>query len=286
MNRLPCWFLQDIPNQAVLERIEAVGNAGVHTVCRQAHCPNTVRCLNNNQLTFLILGNVCTRNCRFCAVEKSTAAALQVDPQEPGRIATLVKLWGLRYVVVTSVTRDDLDDGGANQFTSVVKAVKSISQGCKIEVLVPDFQGKIDCIEKIVHTKPEVFGHNIETVRRLYQVVRHEADYNRSLDVLKAVKSCDPYILTKSSIMLGLGENEYDILEAMEDLRSTSVDILTLGQYLAPSSDHYPVQEFISEEQFTKYGKIAKQLGFRAVLAGPLVRSSYCAEELYNSISC
>jgi lipoyl synthase len=284
MNRLPSWFSQEIPDQAVLGRIDAVGSARVRTVCREAHCPNTGRCLKNKQVTFLILGGACTRHCLFCAVQKTDASAHAVDPQEPGRIAAFVKQWDLRYAVVTSVTRDDLADGGAGQFSSVVEAVRGLQRDIKIEVLVPDFQGRLDCIDKVVAAGPHVFGHNLETVRRLYPAVRPEADYRRSLSVLKAAKARDPRIVTKSSIMLGLGENEYDVYSAMEHLRRADVDILTLGHYLAPSVVHYPVQEFITPEQFTQYGETAKQFGFRAVLSGPLVRSSFCAEELYHSI--
>ena len=286
MNRLPSWLAQEIPDQALLDSRDAVDNAQVHTVCKEAHCPNTTRCLKNKQVTFLILGDKCTRHCLFCAVQKSAAAGCDVDPQESGRIAALVKQWDLRYVVVTSVTRDDLADGGASQFCSVMNAVRGLGTNAKVEVLVPDFQGKRDSIERIVRAKPDVFGHNIETVRRLYAAVRPKADYRKSLCVLKAAKACDPGILTKSSIMLGLGENEYDVYSAMEHLRRVDVDILTLGQYLAPSERHYPVNEFIHPEQFLYYEDIAKQFGFRAVLSGPLVRSSFCAGELYNSISC
>ncbi|MFA5100052.1 MAG: lipoyl synthase [Candidatus Omnitrophota bacterium] len=286
MNRLPSWFAQDIPDQAVLERIDAAGNAQVHTVCKEAHCPNTARCLKNKQLTFLILGDTCTRHCLFCAVGKSAGAIAAVDPGEPEHIAALVKQWDLRYVVLTSVTRDDLPDGGASRFCDVASAVRGLDRTIEIEMLVPDFQGRRESIEKVVLAKPEVFGHNIETVRRLYPAVRPEADYRRSLGVLKAAKSFNPAIITKSSIMLGLGENEYDVYAAMEHLRRAGVDILTLGQYLAPSDKHYPVREYIHPGQFAQYGEYAKQFGFRAVLSGPLVRSSFCAGELYHSLPC
>jgi lipoyl synthase len=286
MNRLPPWLTQEIPDQAVLDRMEGAGSAQVHTVCREAHCPNTTRCLKNKQLTFLILGDTCTRHCLFCAVPKPDASICEVDAQEPARIAALVKKWDLRHVVVTSVTRDDLSDGGSGQFCSAVKAIRAAVRNIKIEVLTPDFKGEAGPLEKIVRAGPHVFGHNIETVRRLYPVVRPEADYRRSLGVLKAAKAFDPAMITKSSLMLGLGENEYDVYAAMEHLRRASVDILTLGQYLAPSRKNYPVQEYITPEQFAGYGEMAKQFGFRAVLSGPLVRSSFCAEELYNSISC
>ncbi|MFA6383756.1 MAG: lipoyl synthase [Candidatus Omnitrophota bacterium] len=285
MNRLPPWFAQQIPDQAVLGRIDEAGGARVRTVCREARCPNTARCLKNKQLTFLILGPVCTRHCLFCAVQKAYPAQA-ADPQESGRIAALVKRWDLRYVVVTSVTRDDLPDGGSGLFCGVVDAIRGLGGDRKIELLVPDFQGKVRRVEEVVAAGPDVFGHNIETVARLYPDVRPEADYSRSLEILKAAKSFDPGIITKSSIMLGLGENEYDVYSAMEHLRRASVDILTLGQYLAPSDKHYAVREFIAPERFARYGDIARQLGFRAVLSGPLVRSSFRAEELYNSILC
>jgi lipoyl synthase len=286
MNRLPAWFAQDIPDQVISGRAEAAGDARVHTVCREAHCPNMARCLKNKQLTFLILGQACTRHCRFCAVEKSDIFLGDPDPGEPGRVAALVKEWDLRYAVVTSVTRDDLEDGGSGQFCAVVKAIRAAGGGRKIEVLTPDFRGRARSVEDIVDAGPDVFGHNIETVGRLYPEVRPEADFSRSLSVLRTAKSRNPGIITKSSVMLGLGENEYDVYAAMEHLRRASVDILTLGQYLAPSGAHYPVQEFISPEQFARYGETAKQFGFRAVLSGPLVRSSFCAEELYNTLSC
>jgi lipoyl synthase len=287
MNRLPPWFQQDVPDQAVSERVGEMSNAQVFTVCREAHCPNISRCFKNKQLTFLILGDVCTRHCLFCAVHKAENNEAQpVDEKEPGRIAAVIKQWELKYVVVTSVTRDDLADGGAGQFCKVIKEVRSLGRVKKIEVLVPDLQGNEALIKEIVIAGPDVFGHNIETVSRLYQVVRPEANYHRSLEVLKIAKDCDPDLITKSSLMLGLGENEYDVYAAMEHLRNAKVDILTLGQYLAPSDSHYPVQEFVTPEQFKQYEDIARQFGFRAVLSGPLVRSSFCAEELYNSVAC
>ena len=286
MNRLPSWLSQEIPDQALLGRVEEVSKAHVRTVCREAHCPNVARCMKNKQLTFLILGDTCTRHCLFCAVKKSDAGFQAIDGQEPLRVAAVVKQWSLKYAVVTSVTRDDLSDGGAGHFCSVIKAIRGLGRGCAIEVLVPDLLGRRDAVMQIVKAGPDVFGHNIETVRRLYPVVRPEADYSRSLDVLQCAKECDSNVVTKSSIMLGMGENEYEVYAAMDHLRKARVDILTLGQYLAPSESHYQVQEFISPEQFTHYGAIAKQFGFKAVLSGPLVRSSFGAEELYKSIPC
>lgn len=286
MSRLPSWFLQEVPDNDTLARMESLRSGHIHTVCKEARCPNAARCFKNRQLTFMILGDTCTRNCLFCAVGKSDHALPDPDPREPGRVAECARQWGLRYAVVTSVTRDDLEDGGAGHFAAVIKAINGLDADIKIEVLIPDLMGRQSSIEKIVRAKPHVLGHNIETVRRLYPAVRPGADYRRSLDVLKAAKAFDPGIVTKSSIMLGLGENEYDVYAAMEHLRRADVDILTLGQYLAPSGAHYPVQEFIHPEQFIRYNEIAKAFGFKAVIAGPLVRSSFCAGELYHSMTC
>ncbi|HOU36913.1 MAG TPA: lipoyl synthase [Candidatus Omnitrophota bacterium] len=286
MSRLPSWFLQEVPDNDAIARMEYLRCVQVRTVCKEAHCPNVARCFKNRQLTFMILGDTCTRNCVFCAVGKSDHALPLPDPQEPGRIAECARQWGLRYTVVTSVTRDDLEDGGAGHFAAVIGAIHCLDADIKVEVLIPDLMGRQTAIEKIVRAKPHVFGHNIETVQRLYPAVRPGADYRRSLGVLKSAKAFDPGIVTKSSIMLGLGENEYDVYAAMEHLRRADVDILTLGQYLAPSIAHYPVQEFIHPEQFIRYQEIAKQFGFKAVFAGPLVRSSFCAGELYHSMTC
>jgi lipoyl synthase len=285
--RLPSWLHQEMPDKAASDLVNEVKCADVHTVCREAHCPNISRCFKNKQLTFLILGDICTRHCLFCAVHKTeNKKAGPVDEQEPEKIAAVIRQWDLKYVVVTSVTRDDLIDGGAGQFCRVIKEVRSLGRVKKIEVLIPDLQGSESLIKQIVLAGPDVLGHNIETVRRLYAEVRPEAGFFRSLDVLKFAKECDPDLITKSSLMLGMGENEYDVYAAMEHLRNAKVDILTLGQYLAPSDSHYPVQEYVSPEQFKQYEDIARQFGFRAVLSGPLVRSSFCAEELYNSIAC
>lgn len=234
----------------------------------------------------MVLGDTCTRHCTFCAVQKSDISLPLPDPDEPQRLAECARLWGLGYAVVTSVTRDDIEDGGASHFARVISVIRGLGEHIKIEVLVSDFMGSRPSIEKVVSAKPHVFGHNIETVKRFYPLLRPEADYNRSLGVLKAAKLYDPGIITKSSLMLGLGENEYDVYAAMEHLRRAGVDILAMGQYLAPSPAHYPVQEYIHPDRFSRYGEIAKQFGFKAALCGPLVRSSYCAEELYRSIVC
>ncbi|MCU0651099.1 MAG: lipoyl synthase [Candidatus Omnitrophica bacterium] len=285
-SRPPSWLRQEIPDQSVLEKISEVNDAKVHTVCREAHCPNMCNCLKNKQLTFLILGDTCTRRCLFCAVQKKTEGLMPPDINEPERIAAMVQKWDLRYAVITSVTRDDLLDAGAKHFCDCINAVRSLSGGHKIEVLVPDFLGMQDSIKQVVACRPDVFGHNIETVKRLYWVVRPDADYARSLEVLRFAKECRPEIITKSSIMLGMGENEYDVYGAMENLRNAQVDILTLGQYLAPTEAHYPVQDYITPGQFLHYENIGRQFGFKAVYSGPLVRSSLDAERIYNSIPC
>ncbi len=292
MNRLPPWFLQDIPDSAVLDRVETIGKSRVHTVCKEAHCPNINRCLKNKQLTFLILGDACTRACSFCAVRKAQdqrgpVDPLEfVDPREPENVCAVVRKWDIEYVVLTSVTRDDLSDGGAAQFRDCVKAIRSSGRSRKIEVLVPDFLGNTASVRTVSEVYPEVFGHNIETVKRLYKEIRPQADYYRSLAVLKAAKDFNRSQITKSSLMLGLGENEYDVYGAMEDLRKAGVDIITLGQYLAPSKDHYPVAEYVDPGQFGRYADAARQFGFKAVLSDPVARSSYRAQELYEAIKC
>lgn len=246
----------------------------VHTVCQEARCPNTNRCFKNKQATFLILGDICTRNCAFCAVKKSSGNILSCDWQEPQRIAQAVTNLGLEYAVITSVTRDDLPDGGAVFFARAVECLRKISPPPKIEVLIPDFSGRRESIETLIKAKPDVAGHNIETIPRLYPRVRPMADYRRSLAVLKNIKEADPGMITKSSLMLGMGEKEQEVVLCMRDIRKTGCDILTLGQYLAPSAGHYPVKEFIPPEQFEQYRTTGLSLGFSEVFSGPLVRSS------------
>ncbi len=257
---------------------------GVTTVCQHAQCPNITRCFFEGQATFMILGSTCTRHCRFCAVHKSGTHPLAVDPKEPSRIREAVRLLNLSYVVITSVARDDLPDAGAVSFARTIEAVRSLNQDIKIEVLIPDFQGQAAGLECVLDARPNVLAHNLETVERLYEDVRPEADYRLSLGLLRQAKKSYPKVLTKSSLMLGLGETREEVIVAMEDLGKSSCDILTLGQYLAPSKNHYPIQEFIRQEQFEEYEEIALSLGFKAVLAGLLVRSSYRAEELFNSV--
>jgi len=280
--KLPSWFKQEIPGKEALKIRELVSGSGVHTVCREAACPNIANCFNDHELTFMILGDTCTRACSFCAVKKAGNSGLGLDPDEPRKIAEVAKQLGLKYIVITSVTRDDLVDGGSSVFAEVIGVVKSLDINIKVEVLVPDFKGNSSSIKKVLSAKPDVFGHNIEIVNRLYAELRPEADYTRSLGLLSKAKESDKKVVTKSSLMLGLGENEKEIIRTMEDLRNSNCDILTLGQYLAPSKEHYPVKEFVSVAQFEKYRELGIGLGFKAVLSMPLARSSYKAEKIFQ----
>lgn len=284
INRLPEWFKQKIPGVSVLERLGLLSDFKVNTVCQKARCPNLCSCFEENKLTFMILGDVCTRHCRFCAVEKSPHSQLQgerEDNDEPARIKQLVWQLGLDYVVVTSVTRDDLDDGGAGQFATTITAIHSI-KGIKVEVLIPDFSAKTSSIKVVLDAGPQVVGHNLETVGRLNRRLRPDSSYERSLRVLRQIKKLAPMMLTKSSLMLGLGEDEHQLRETMADLRDVGCDILTLGQYLSPSQRHYPVKRFITPDEFKRYELMAAAMGFKAVCCGPKVRSSFGAEEVYK----
>lgn len=284
-NRLPPWFRQDIPDATTLQSIDLLSRFNINTVCRQAKCPNLGFCFKNSRLTFMILGNVCTRNCLFCAVTKGRSDTLQLDRDEPYRVSQIVKLLDLKYVVITSVTRDDLSDGGAAQFAKTIELIHRIDKHIKIEVLIPDFFGSLVNLKTVVTAGPNVVAHNIETIKQLYKELRPKASYAVALDILNKVKEINAYLITKSSLILGLGETEEEVIQTMKDLRDVQCDILVLGQYLAPSKNHYPVKEFISIEQFMKYRQLALALGFKAVLAGPKVRSSYQAEEVYREVA-
>jgi lipoyl synthase len=278
----PDWLRQEIPTAQCLENARRVGSAGICTVCVEAKCPNFPSCFKQGKLTFMILGPVCTRSCRFCAVCKSKGRLPEPDKNEPRKIARAVKDQNLTYAVITSVSRDDLDDGGAKQFSATVKAIRLISPSVLVEVLIPDFQGKKESLKTVLEAPAEVIAHNIETVSRLYRHLRPEADYRRSLEVLCCLKRMNDSLLTKSSLMLGLSETEDEIINALKDLRACDCDILTLGQYLSPSTGHEPVREFISPEKFMFYREIALTMGFKAVLSAPLVRSSFEAEQTYR----
>jgi lipoyl synthase len=257
--------------KGIMERLR------LHTVCESAACPNVGECWNHRTATFMILGNVCTRRCGFCAVEKG--APLPVDYDEPRRLADAVAAMGLRFAVVTSVDRDDRPDGGAEIFALTIKAIRERVPGCGVEVLTPDFQGKREAIATVMEARPDVFDHNIETVPRLYREARPASRYERSLGVLAQAAEMDAAIPTKSGLMLGLGETRDEALETMRDLRAHGVRILTLGQYLRPSPRHLPIARYVSPEEFAELGASGLQMGFAHVESGPLVRSSYHAAD-------
>lgn len=249
----------------------------LHTVCQEANCPNLLECFGRKTATFMILGNYCTRNCRFCNVESNRPQP--VDPQESQHVADAVSKLGLKHVVITSVTRDDLPDGGAAHFANVIEAVRSLNNKVVIEVLIPDLKGDIDALAKIISAKPQILNHNVETVPRLYQDVRPQAIYERSIQLLHNVKQINPQILTKSGIMVGLGETIEEVYQLFKDLRAVDCDLLTVGQYLAPSQSHHPVVEFVEPKVFDQYKEKALELGFKHVASAPLVRSSYHADQ-------
>ena len=253
----------------------------LHTVCESAACPNIGECWNRRTATFMILGNVCTRRCGFCAVQKG--GPLAVDYDEPRRVAEAVEAMGLNYAVVTSVNRDDRKDGGAELFALTIKAIKDRIPGCKIEVLVPDFQGSRSAMKTVMDARPDVLNHNTETVPRLYRQVRLGARYERSLDILAYAKSLSPATPVKSGLMLGLGETINEVLQVMRDLHAHQVDILTLGQYLRPSPKHLPIVRYVAPAEFAELKAAGIGMGFAHVEAGPLVRSSYHADDSHSS---
>lgn len=254
---------------------------GLHTVCEEAHCPNSTECWGNRTTTFMILGDLCTRSCRFCAVETARAGR-PPDPTEPQRLAEAVRALGIRYVVITSVDRDDLPDGGAAHFADCVRAVKDLSPAPKVEVLIPDFRGEIEPLKVVLDSKPDVVGHNIETVKRLQRKLRDpRASYETSLRVLENIKKLSHNMCTKSSLMVGVGESEAEVSESLKDLRDRGVDIVTIGQYLQPTKSHLPVEEYVRPEIFDRYRMDAETLEFKHVFSGPLVRSSYHASESF-----
>ncbi len=274
--RHPPWLKVRAPGgPGFAETMATVRELGLHTVCQEARCPNIGECWGHRTATFMLLGDTCTRNCGFCAV--AHGRPLAVDPAEPLRVASAVARLGLRHVVVTSVNRDDLADGGAAHFAATAGAIKRLLPGCRVEVLVPDFQGNLASVAEVVASPIDVFNHNLETVPRLYRRVRAGARYARSLAVLEAAHGGRDRLLTKTGLMLGLGETQEELASVFRDLRSIGCDILTLGQYLRPSGEHLPVERYVPPEEFTALGAEALALGFRHVEAGPLVRSSYHA---------
>ena len=272
----PKWLKVKLPTGENYRKVRSlVDEHKLHTICESGNCPNMGECWGEGTATFMILGNICTRSCGFCAV--STGKPLEADPFEPARVANSVKLMGVKHAVITSVDRDDLVDGGSEIWVKTVELVRSKSPGTTMETLIPDFAGNWENLQRIIDVAPDIVSHNLETVRRLTKQVRIQAKYDRSLEVLFRLKKGG--MRTKSGVMLGLGETRDEVLETMEDLRSVQVDILTLGQYLQPTRKHLPVKEFITPEQFKEYEVIGLKMGYRFVESGPLVRSSYHAEK-------
>jgi lipoic acid synthetase len=272
----PKWLRVKLPIGESYKNVRAiVDEHKLHTICESGNCPNMGECWGEGTATFMILGNICTRSCGFCAV--ATGRPLEADPFEPARVARSIQLMKVKHAVITSVDRDDLADGGANIWFETVQAVRRMSPGTTMETLIPDFAGKWENLQRIIDAAPEIVSHNLETVRRLTKQVRIQAKYDRSLEVLFRLKKGG--MRTKSGVMLGLGESEQEVVETMQDLRSVQVDILTLGQYLQPTPKHLPVAEFITPEKFAEYKELGMQMGFRYVESGPLVRSSYHAEK-------
>lgn len=274
----PDWIKVRLPSNPVFFSTKTlVSDLKLHTVCESAQCPNRWECWSHGTATFMIAGERCTRACGFCAV--ATAKPLPLEEDEPQRVAEAIKRLKLKHVVITAVARDDVADGGALHFARTIEAIRSVDPDIIIEVLTPDFNGKDDPIRTVVDAKPNIFNHNLETVERLTPMVRSRAKYRLSLDVLRRVREMDPDAITKSGLMLGLGETETEIFQAMDDLREANVTVLTLGQYLRPTPQHLPVVEYVSPETFQLYGDIARNKGFEFVASGPLVRSSYHAAD-------
>jgi lipoic acid synthetase len=272
----PEWLKTSVKNiSQIQETRKIVSELALHTVCDSAECPNIGECFGNKTATFMILGNTCTRQCRFCAVSKGKAEV--VDPDEPRRIGEACKAMGLKHVVVTSVTRDDLSDGGAGHFAQTVFEIRRRSPGSTVELLIPDLLGNWEALQTIIEVKPDILNHNMETVPALYSVIRPEASYGRSLELLSRAKKQEPDIYTKSGIMVGLGETEEQVMGVMDDLRQKGCDILTIGQYLRPSEHHVEIKEYVHPQQFERYKNTAIEKGFRYVASGPFVRSSYHA---------
>ncbi|MCK4935310.1 MAG: lipoyl synthase [Elusimicrobiales bacterium] len=287
--KFPQWIIDEVrKNKKDLRRLNSLNTVkdikqfNLHTVCDEALCPNKGKCFLDGAATFLILGDRCTRKCKFCAVEK-IKKPLPLNISEAKDIAVLSKKWNLKYVVFTSPTRDDLSDGGAAQFAQTILEIKKISPKIKTEPLIPDFGGNIKSLETVLNANPNVLAHNIETVPSLYERIRIGSNYKRSLEIIKNSKKIKPSVLTKSGLMLGLGETEKELEKTFADLLDHSCELLTLGQYIAPSKNHYPVKKYLHPDKFLKLKKKAEKMGFKAVLSGPLVRSSYRADYLYET---
>ena len=281
--RLPEWVRKSATNYEALHRLKAdLRRLNLHTVCESARCPNIHECFARGAATFMILGNLCTRGCGFCSVPKGSPAVhdMRLDPSEPANVARMAADMQLRYVVITSVNRDDLPDGGSAHFAETVRAVRTAVPGARVEVLTPDFCGDLQAVARVLDAAPHVFNHNIETVPRLYRRVRPQARYRQSLDVLDFARRYRPAVLTKSGLMVGLGETAEEVHAVLRDLRSASTAVATIGQYLRPTRRNLPVAAFIEPDQFDRYRDYGLSIGFQMVFSGPLVRSSYMADRV------
>ena len=280
----PAWLKVRAPGGPNYIRLKGLMREwNLHSVCEEAHCPNIGECWEDSTATFMILGDTCTRNCGYCAV--SHGKPVWEDREEPERVGRAVGELGLEHVVITSVNRDDLADGGAGAFAATVRAIRRYASGCRVELLIPDFQGKAEALQTVVDAAPHVLNHNTETVPRLYKLARHGGRYERTLELFRRARRSAPRLLTKSGIILGLGEERAELLETMRDLRDTDVNILTLGQYLRPSAQHLPVARYYSPEEFAELGEAGRAMGFSHVESGPLVRSSYHAKRHLDGVS-
>lgn len=280
--RLPEWLKVRMPGSPrYIELKQLLRGHQLHTVCEEAHCPNIGECWDRGAATFMILGEICTRACRYCAV--ITGRPQVLDLQEPARLAETVKMMGLRYCVITSVNRDDLTDGGASIFASCINNIRAEVPGCKVEVLIPDFAGSWAALQQVLAARPDVLNHNIETARRVFHSVRPKGDYQLSLDLLAKVKEIDPNLATKSGIIVGMGESKEELIQTMRDLRAVDCDLLTVGQYLRPSIKHIPLDRYYTPAEFDELREIGEGLGFKHVASGPLVRSSYHADEQHDA---
>ena len=280
IDKKPDWIKVRLPSNPVFFSTKAlVADLKLHTVCESAQCPNRWECWSQGTATFMIAGDRCTRACGFCAV--STAKPFALEDDEPQRVAEAVRRMRLKHVVVTAVARDDLKDGGAEHFARTIHAIRAVDANIIIEVLVPDFHAQGDCLQVVLAAKPEIFNHNLETVERLTPLVRSRAKYRTSLEVLRRAKELSPEVVAKSGVMLGLGETELELFQAMDDLRAAGCQVLTLGQYLRPTPQHLPVVAYIEPAQFDLYGEVARNKGFEYVASGPLVRSSYHASDFH-----
>jgi lipoic acid synthetase len=277
MEKKPEWLKVSYNKEAVEEVTGLMAKLKLNTVCKEANCPNLGECYKKRTATFMILGSICTRHCRFCNVSSGVVEA--VDPKEPQHLAEAVKELDLKHVVITSVTRDDLEDGGAKHFADTINAVRALNPGVSIEVLIPDLQGVEKHLDIVIAANPDVINHNVETVREFYPEVRPEADYDRSIAVLEYVKKQAPQIKTKTGIMVGLGETDEQVFKVMDDSLNVGCDIFTIGQYLQPSPKHIAVKAYVTPEKFAEYKKIGEAKGFHYIASSPLVRSSYRAEE-------